>query len=90
MVFVITNIIEDQHIAGLKSFLLHFFENTKQIQDWKVSNTSTTAHKVFSEVQFKKLLTGTIEKFQTQLKSIMGQKVPFVGTSPVALTHKFR
>ena len=92
MFFVNTNIIERQHVyvAGVKSPLLRIIENTKQVQDGKLLNTSTTAHKVFTELQFKKLITSTIEEIQIELMSITGQKVPFVGTGLVAITLKFR
>ena len=87
--FVNTTIIEHQHVAGVKSPLLRIIENTKQVQDGKLLNTSTTAHKVFTELQFKKLITSTIEEIQIEGMSITGQKVPFVGTDLVALTLKF-
>ena len=90
MFFVNTNIIEHQHVAGVKSPLLLIIENTKHVQDGKLLNTSTTAHKVFTELQFKKLITSAIEEFQIGLMSITGQKVTFVGTGIVALTLKFR
>ena len=90
MFFVNTNIIEHQHVAGVKSPLLRIIENTKQVQDGKLLNTSTTAHRVFTELQFKKLITSTIEEIQIELMSITGQKVPFVGNGLVALTLKFR
>ena len=48
MFFVNTNIIEHQHVAGVKSPLLPVIENTKQVQDRKRLNTSTTAHKIFT------------------------------------------
>ena len=88
--FVNTNIIEHQHNAGKKSPLSRIIENTKQIQDGKLLNTSTTAHKVFTELHFKILNTRTIEEIQTELMTITGQKVFFVGTDIVALTLKFR
>ena len=64
MFFVNTNFIEHQHVAGVKSHPLRIIENTKQVQDGKLLNTSTTAHKVFTELQFKKLITSTIEEIQ--------------------------
>ena len=89
MFFVNTNIIDHQHVAGVKSPLLRIIENTKQVQDGKLLNTSTTAQKVFTELQFKKLITSTIEEIRFELMSTTGQKVPFVGTVLVALTLKF-
>ena len=50
MFIVHTNIVEHQHVAGVKSPLLRIFENTKQVQDGKLLNTSTTADKVFTEL----------------------------------------
>ena len=85
--FVNTNIIEHQHVAGIKSPLLRIIENTQQ---GKLLSTSTTANKVFTKLQFKKLITSTIEEIQIELMSITGQEVPFVGTGLVALTLKFR
>ena len=90
MFFVNTNIIEHQHVAGVESPLLRLNKNTKLVQDGKFPNTSTTAHKVFTELQFKKLFTSTFEEIQIELMSITGQRVPFVGTGLVALTLNFR
>ena len=90
MFFVNTNIIEHQHVAGVKWPLLRIVENTKQIQDGKLLNTSVTALKVFTELQFKKLITSSIEEIQIELMSITGQKIPFLGTGLVALTLKFQ
>ena len=39
MFFVNTNIIEHQHVAGVKSPLLRNIENTEQVQDGKLLNT---------------------------------------------------
>ena len=62
MFFFNTNIIEHQDVAGVKSALLRVIENTKQIQDRKLLNTSKTAHKVFTELLVKKIITSTIEE----------------------------
>ena len=90
MFFLNTNIIEHQHVAGVKSPLLRIIENTKQLSDGKLQVTSTTSHKSFTELQFKKLITSTIEEIQIELVTATGKKVPFVGTGRVAITLKFR
>ena len=74
----------------IEEAILRIIENTKQVQDGKLLNTSTTAHYVFTELQFKKLITSTIEEIRIELMSITEQKVPFVGTGQVALTLEFR
>ena len=90
MFFVNTNIIEHQHVAGVKSPLLRIIENKKQVKDELLLTTSTTTQKIFTELQFKKLITSTIEEIQIELVSVTGHKVPFVGTGRVAITLKFR
>lgn len=91
MFFVNTDIIEHQHVAGVKSPLLRIIETSKRLQkEGELKPISTTTHKVFSELQFKKLITSTIEEVQIEIITVTGQKVPFVGTGRVALTLKFR
>ena len=67
MIFVNTNIIEHQQVAGIKSPFLRIIENTKQVQDGKLLNT-TTAHKVLTERHFKKLCTSTVRTGLVALK----------------------
>ena len=55
MFFVNTNIIEHQHVAGVKSPLLRIIENTKQVQDGKLLNTSTTAHNFFYQARVQEV-----------------------------------
>ena len=91
MFFVNTDIIEHQHVAGVKSPLLRIIETSKRFgKEGELKPLSSTTHKVFNELQFKKLITTTIEEIQIELISVTGQKVPFVGTGRVALTLKFR
>ena len=90
MFFLNTNIIEHQHVAGVKSPLLRIIENTRKVSDRKLQVNSTTSHKTFTDLQFKKLITSTIEEIQIELVTVTGHKVPFVGTGRVAITLKFR
>ena len=87
--FVHTNIIEQQHAAGVKSPLLRIIDTEEQITKGKLQVTSRTAHKISSKLQFKKLIT-SIEEMQIEMVSVTARKVPFLGTGLVALTLKFR
>ena len=70
--FFVNTIIIEQHFAGVKSPFLRIFKITKQVKTRKLLNTSTTAHKISTELQFKKLITSTIEEIQIELMSITG------------------
>ena len=88
--FVKTNIIEQQHASGVKSTLLRIIDSERTTSNGTLEVTSRTAHKEFTELQFKTPITSRIEEFQIELVSITGQKVPFTGTGRVALTLKLR
>ena len=81
MFLVNLNIIEQQHVAGVKSPLLRIIDNSRRVVEDKLKTSSVTDHKIFTELEFKKLIT-TI--------SVTGRRVPFVGTGRVALTVKIR
>ena len=90
MFLVNLNIIEQQHVAGVKSPLLRIIDNSRRVVEDKLKLSSVTDHKIFTELQFKKLITTTIQEIQIELISVTGRGVPFVGTGRVALTLKFR
>ena len=90
MFFVNLNIIEQQHVAGVKSPLLRIIDTSRRVVEDKLKTSSVTDHKIFTELQFKKLITTTIQEIQIELISVTGQRVPFVGSGRVALTLKFR
>ena len=81
MFFVNLNIIEQQHVAGVKSPLLRIIDNSQRVVEDKLKTSSVTDHKIFTELEFKKLITKI---------SVTGRRVPFVGTGRVALTLKVR
>ena len=86
MFFANTNIIQQQH-AVLKSTLLRNIESQRGVSNGRLEINSTILQ-IFSELQFKKLITSTIEEFQIQL-AITGQTDPVVGTGKIALTLIF-
>ena len=63
MVSVNTNIIEHQHVPGVKSPPLRIIENTKQVQDGKFLNTSTTAQKFSLSYSSRSSLLVQLKKF---------------------------
>ena len=75
-----TNIIEQQHVARVKSPLLRTLDSEKRLSNGTFQVASTTAPKMFSERQFKKPLTSTIEEIQIEIVSVTEQKVSCTGT----------
>ena len=61
MFFVNLNIIEQQHVAEVKSPLLHIVDNSRRVVEDKLKTSSVRDHKIFTELQFKKLITTQIQ-----------------------------
>ena len=89
MFFANTKVRERQHVAGVKSPLLQIFDSQRAVSNGSLEIISTTVHQTLSELEFRKLITSNLEELETELLTVIGQKVPFVGTGRVALTLKF-
>lgn len=88
--FVYCDIIEHQHIAGVKAPVLRVIDTRRRLKNGELQIISTTEHVSFRELQFKKLVLGSIKEIFIELVSASGSYIPFVGTGRVALTLKFR
>ena len=90
IIFANCNIIERQHTAGAKAPILRVIDTRKKVTDGKLSLTSSTTHKTFTELQLKKLVLKSVKDVYVELVTHTGNYVPFVGTGRVVLTLKLR
>ena len=60
IIFVNYNFIEQQHVAGAKERILRVKSTGGKLADGKLNMTSSTTHKTFTELQFKKLLLNSV------------------------------
>lgn len=88
--FIYCNIIEHQKIAGIKAPVLRVIDTKRKLKDGDLFNSSSTTHKSFSELQFKKLVLTSIREVFIELVTPIGKHVPFVGTGRVVIALKFR
>ena len=87
--FVRCNIMKQQHVAVGKAPFLRFIDTGRKLTDGKLNITSSTTHKTFTELQFKKLVLNSVREVYVELVTPTGNYVPFVGTGRVVLTLKF-
>ena len=88
ILFVYCNMIEQQNIAGTKTPILR--DRKRKLKDGGLTVTSTTTHRSFRELQYKKLVLSSIREIFIDLVTATGDYVPFVGPGRVVLTLKFR
>lgn len=88
--FVYIDIIDFQHLGDTKAPLLKVIDTDLRLKNGSVCSIEPTHKKVFSNLEYKKLLTNTIRSIKVELRTETGQLVPFAGTGKVLLTLQFR
>ena len=90
IVFVYSNIIEQQNVAGTKAPVLRVIDTKRRLKNGELSITSTTTDRSFRELQFKSLVLSSIRESFIELVTTTGAYVPFLVTGRVVRTLKFQ
>ena len=93
LIFIYTNIIEYQYVGDTKAPLLRVIDSKQLLKNCSVclsSELEPTHRIVFTNLDYKKLLTNTIQSISIELLVETGQLVPFSGTGKVILTLQFK
>ena len=88
--FVNCDIIQHQHIAAVKAPVLHVLDSERRLTNCNLQITSAAKHKLFLELQLRKLVLDTIRETFIEFVAVSGDYVPFAGTGHFAITLKFR
>lgn len=88
-VFVYLDIIDYQHLGDTKAPLLKVIDTDLRLKNGSVCSIEPTHRKVFSNLEYKTLLTNTIKSIKVELRTETGHLVPFAGTGKVLLTLQF-
>ena len=90
LIFIYTNIIEYQYVGDTKAPLLRVIDSKQRLKNGSVCELEPTHRIVFTNLDYKKLLTNTIQSISIELRTETGQLVPFSGTGKVILTLQFK
>ena len=90
LIFIYTNLIEYQYVGVAKAPLLRFIDSKQRLKNGSVCELEQTHRIVFSNLDYKKLLSNTIQSISIELRTETGQLVPFSGTRKVILTLHFK
>ena len=86
LIFIYTNIIECQYVGDTKAPLLRVIDLKQRLKNGSVCELEPTDRIVFTNLDYRKLLTNTIQSISIELRTETGQLVPFSGTGKVILT----
>ena len=90
LIFIYTNIIEYQYVGNAKAPLLRVIDSKQRLKNGSVCELEPTHRIVFSNLDYKKLLSNTIQSTSIELRTKTGQLVPFSGTGKVILALQFK
>ena len=90
LIFIYTNIIEYQYVGDTNAPLLRVIDSKQRLKNGSVCELEPTHRIVFTNLDYKKLLTNTIQSISIELRTETGQLVPFMGTGKVILTLQFK
>lgn len=90
LLFAYVNIITHQLVGNTKVPLLRVIDTNRRLKNGGLSQVEPTHRKVFSNLEYKKLLTTTIHSVKVELRTETGKLVPFVGIGKVLLALKFK
>ena len=90
LIFVYANIIEYQYVGNAKAPLLRVIDSKQRLKKGSVCEVEPTHRTVFSKLDYKKLLTNSIQSISNELRTETGDLVPFSGTRKVLLTLQFK
>ena len=90
LIFIYTNINENQYVGDTKAPLLRFIESKQRLKNGSVCELEPFHRFVFSNLDNKKLLSNTIQSISIELRTETGELVPFSGTGKLILTLQFK
>ena len=90
LIFIYTNIIEYQWVGDTKAPLLRVIDSKQRLKSGSVCELEPTQRIVFTNLDYKKLLTNTIQSISIELRTETGQLFLFLGTGKVILTLQFK
>ena len=90
LMFVYIDIIGYQFIGDTKAPLLRVIDTNRRLKNGTICSIEPTHRKVFSNLDYKKLFSTTIQSISVQLRTETGKLVPFLGTGKVILSLRFK
>ena len=90
LMFVYANIIQYQYVGDAKAPLLRVIDSKQRLKNCSVCEVEPTRRIVFSNLDYKKLLTNTMQSISIELRTETGDLVPFSGTGKFPLMLQFK
>ena len=85
-----TDIIEYQYVGDTKAPLIRIIDSKQRLKNGSFCTIEPTHRIVFTNLEYKKLITKNFQSIAVQLRTETGVSVPFTGTGKVIITLSFK
>ena len=86
LIFVYIDIFHYQTVGDAKAPLLRVIDSNRRIKNGSACSIEPNHRKNFTDLDYKKLFTSSVQSISVQLRRDTGRLVPFAGTGKVVLT----
>ena len=86
LIFIYVTIIEYQYVGDTKAPLIRVLDSKQRLNNGSPCEIEPTRRIVFSNLEYKKLLSKNFQSIEIQLRTETGELVPIAGTGKVILT----
>ena len=90
LIFIYVNIIKYQYVGDTETPLIRSIDSKQRQKNGSLCEIDPTHRIVFSNLEYKKLLSKNFQSIEFQLRTETRQLVPFAGTGKVILTLNFK
>ena len=90
IIFIYVNTIEYQYLGDTKAPLIQVIDSKQRLKNGSPCEIEPKPRIIFSNLEYKKLLSKNFQSIEIQLWTETGELVPFAGTGKVILTLNFK
>ena len=90
LIFVIFDIIEYQHVGDSRAPILKIIESERRLRNGSLNTVAPIHHKTYTNLDYKRLLSNSIQSIKVELRSQTGKLIPFTGIGKVVISLKLQ
>ena len=90
LIFVYFDIIEYQHVGDSRAPIVKIIGLERRLRNGSLNTVAPIHHKIYTNLDYKRLLSNKIQSIRVELRSETGKLIPFTGIDKVVISLKFQ
>lgn len=90
LIFVYLDAIEHQYLGDTRAPILRIIESERRLKNGGLTSVVPVHQKTITNLDYKKLITSSIQNLKVELRTETGKLVPFIGVGKVIISLRFK